>query len=108
MDLNLVRTFARVAETRSFTQAARELSVPTSSVSRAIARLEAQLGAPLFERTTRRTALTVAGRTYYESARRVLHELSEGERLVGLPARVTLLKRFLAETYSAASKHGRR
>jgi DNA-binding transcriptional LysR family regulator len=82
VDLNLVRIFARVAETRSFTRAARELRVPTSSVSRAIARLEAQLGAPLFERTTRRTNLTVAGRAYHESACRVLRELSEGERRV--------------------------
>ncbi|NUP05410.1 MAG: LysR family transcriptional regulator [Polyangiaceae bacterium] len=83
MNLSHVHAFVRVVEARSFTQAARALDLPTSSVSRAISRLEAELGAKLFERTTRRLALTSLGRAYYEHAARALAELSEGERRVG-------------------------
>jgi DNA-binding transcriptional LysR family regulator len=82
MDLNLVQTFARVAEAQSFTGAARALGLPKSSVSRAVSRLEEELGVRLLERTTRRLNLTDEGRTYYESALRGLTELSEGERRV--------------------------
>ncbi len=45
MDLSLVRTFGQVVESQSFTIAARTLGLPKSSVSRAVARLEEQLGA---------------------------------------------------------------
>jgi DNA-binding transcriptional LysR family regulator len=83
MDLNLARTFVAVAEAHSFSAAARALEVPTSSVSRAVGRLEVVLGTKLFERSTRRTALTVAGRAYLEHAARALSELTEGERRVG-------------------------
>lgn len=83
MNLSHIRAFVRVAEARSFSEAARALDVPTSSISRAIAALESDLGAKLFERTTRRIALTALGRTYYEHASRALSELAEGERRVG-------------------------
>src|SRR5687768_47914 len=72
MKLTVVRTFLAVAEARSFTSAAKTLGVPTSSVSRGVTRLEAALGTRLFERTTRKTRLTAAGRLYYEHARRAL------------------------------------
>ena len=75
MDLNLVRTFARVVEAQSFTAAARVLRVPKSSVSRAVARLEEQLGARLFERTTRQVRLTHTGQAYYHGAARALAAL---------------------------------
>ena len=83
MNLGRVQAFVRVAELKSFTEAARSLDLPTSSISRAITALETELGAKLFERTTRRLALTPLGRTYYEHASRALAELSEGERRVG-------------------------
>lgn len=83
MDLRQVRTFVRVAEARSFTAAARAMGVPTSSVSRAVAGLERDLGVKLFERTTRRIALTPVGRAYCEHAARALSELAEGERRLG-------------------------
>jgi DNA-binding transcriptional LysR family regulator len=82
MDLNLVRTFARVVESRSFTAAARSLDLPKSSVSRAIARLEEQLGAQLLERTTRQLQLTATGRAYYDGASRALAALAEAEQMV--------------------------
>lgn len=82
MKLALVRTFVQVAEAQSFTAAAKTLRVPTSSVSRSVSRLESELGARLFERSTRRTRLSAAGRAYYEHARQALQELDEGEARV--------------------------
>lgn len=82
MDLNLVRTFTRVVEAQSFTAAARSLQVPKSSVSRAVARLEEQLGARLFERTTRQVRLTHTGQAYYHGAARALAALADAEQSV--------------------------
>jgi DNA-binding transcriptional LysR family regulator len=66
IDLNDVATFVRLAEGGGFTAAARALGVPKSTVSRALARLERQLGVRLVHRTSRALALTDAGRAYYE------------------------------------------
>jgi DNA-binding transcriptional LysR family regulator len=82
MNLTLVRAFAAVAEAQSFTAAAKALAVPTSSVSRAVTKLETALRTKLLDRTTRRTALSAAGRVYYVHARRALDALSEGESRV--------------------------
>lgn len=82
MNLSQLRVFVRLAESRSFSEAARALDLPTSSISRAISRLEGDLGAKLFERTTRRLALTPLGTVYLEHATRALAELAEGERRV--------------------------
>lgn len=79
MDLNLVNAFSAVADAGSFTAAARTLGVPTSSVSRAVARLEERLRVKLFERTTRRTRLTTPGRAYLAHARAALEALQQGE-----------------------------
>lgn len=59
--LDDVRLFVSVARAGSFVAASRETRVPTSTVSRSIARLEAQVGAPLFHRTSRRVSLTTEG-----------------------------------------------
>lgn len=61
IDLNDLRAFDKVAATKNFSTAARELDLPRSSVSRSIARLEEELGTRLFQRTTREVALTPAG-----------------------------------------------
>ncbi len=75
MDLNLVTAFVRVVEQQSFTGAAKALGLPKSSVSRRVTELEEVLGVQLLHRTTRKLALTEAGRTYYEQAERALTEL---------------------------------
>jgi DNA-binding transcriptional LysR family regulator len=75
MDLNLVTAFVRVVEQQSFTGAAKALKLPKSSVSRRVTELEDELGVQLLHRTTRKLALTEAGRTYYEQAERALGEL---------------------------------
>jgi DNA-binding transcriptional LysR family regulator len=75
MDLNLVAAFVRVVEEQSFTGAAKALGLPKSSVSRRVTELEEQLGVRLLHRTTRKLALTEAGRAYFEQAERALAEL---------------------------------
>ncbi|HLV67357.1 MAG TPA: LysR family transcriptional regulator [Polyangiaceae bacterium] len=82
MDLNEILVFTHVARTGSFTAAARELSMPKSTVSRKVAELERRLGARLLQRTTRRLSLTDVGRTYYLHASRVVAEIEEAELAV--------------------------
>ena len=83
MDLNRVVTFLRVVEAGSFTAAAKHLKLPTSSVSRSVAKLERDLGIVLLERTTRSVSLTEAGRTYYERARDAVTGLDEAMHMAG-------------------------
>jgi DNA-binding transcriptional LysR family regulator len=61
IDLNLLRAFVAVHEAGSFSAAAGRLGVPRSTVSRAVAELEADLGVGLFERTTRKVTTTAEG-----------------------------------------------
>ncbi len=77
MDLNRAATFLRVVEAGGFTAAAAALGLPTSSVSRSVARLEQELGVVLLERTTRHVALTEIGRAYFERVREALAGLDE-------------------------------
>ncbi|WP_298012866.1 LysR family transcriptional regulator [uncultured Castellaniella sp.] len=63
-DLNDMRYFAEVVEHGSFVGAARALDLPTSRLSRRIAKLEAELGVRLLNRTTRKLSLTLAGEQY--------------------------------------------
>jgi len=67
--------FARVVELNGFTAAARKLQVPKVRVSRSVAALEKALGARLLERTTRRIALTTAGRSILAHCQRVALEV---------------------------------
>lgn len=74
--LDLYRIFARVVETRSFTRAADGLQMPRSTVSTAVAELEARLGARLLQRTTRSVSPTPEGEALHQ---RCLPLLSEAE-----------------------------
>ena len=74
-----IDVFVCVAEAGSFSAAAERLHLTASAVSKVIARLEDRLGLRLFERTTRRLALTDAGTTFYRTCSRVLGDLEESE-----------------------------
>ncbi len=65
---------AKVVDLNGFSAAARALGVPKAAVSRAVADLEKSLGVRVLERTTRRVALTAAGRLVYPHARRLGEE----------------------------------
>lgn len=75
--LSALHLFVRAVETGSFSKAAVAVNAKTSTVSRAIASLEHDLGVSLFHRTTRRSQLTEPGATFYEQARDVLRRLDE-------------------------------
>lgn len=83
VDLNHLSVFAAVAEAASFTEAARRLGIPKSTVSRAVTTLEASLGVRVLERSTRHVALTSAGRALLDRLGPRLDALAEAMK--GLP-----------------------
>jgi len=96
MDLNGLTLFEAVARTASFSAAAKELGLPKSTVSRGVARLEAEVGTQLLFRTTRQVALSEAGTALYDriapllrSVKSAIGELPEREEEPSGTLRVT-------------------
>jgi len=77
MDLIALGLFVDVARQRSFAAVARDRGLDPSSVSRSIAALEAQLGARLFQRTTRSMELTEAGAHYFAKLPALIEEFDK-------------------------------
>lgn len=75
--LDTMQAFVRVAELASFTQAAQSLDLPKASVSLAVQKLEARLGARLLHRTTRRVQMTQDGQAFYERCKDLLADMEE-------------------------------
>lgn len=80
--LEEMMTFAKVVETRSFSEAARMLSSSKSLVSKRVSNLESALGVRLLHRTTRRLSLTEIGAVYYEHCARIAQEIDAAEETV--------------------------
>src|SRR5688500_4704960 len=80
IDLNRAGVFVRVVEKKSFTAAAKELGVPVSSVSRAVASLEDELGVRLLHRTTRKLSLTDPGQHFFGRMHAVIGEAEDAAR----------------------------
>jgi len=74
--------FAQVVELGSFTAAARAVGVPKVAVSRAVQSLEKRVGTKLLTRTTRRVALTDAGRALLPLAARMAAETAAARRIM--------------------------
>lgn len=90
----LLRALVAVAEAGGFTRAAERLHLTQSAVSHQIRKLEEQIGAPLFIRTTRKLALTEDGEEFLRHARQILQ------------AHAALSQRFQASTLAGAIRFG--
>jgi len=85
MNLDELHWFVVLAETQHMTDAAAELNITQPTLSRALARLEHQLGTPLFDRVNRRLQLNTYGRILLEHSRRSVAEIrSASERIAAL------------------------
>jgi DNA-binding transcriptional LysR family regulator len=80
--LTEMMAFAKVVETRSFSEAARALSISKSLVSKQISTLESALGVRLLHRTTRKMSLTEIGAAYYEHCARIANEIDAAAETV--------------------------
>jgi DNA-binding transcriptional LysR family regulator len=79
--LSALRLFVRVARTRSFSAAGRELGLSQPSASRLVATLEREVGASLLTRTTRAVTLTEAGAEYLARVESILAALDEADHI---------------------------
>ena len=86
MEIHQLRYFSKVADLESFTRAAEACHVAQPSLSQQVIKLEAELGVPLFERRSRRVALTDAGRRLRPVAEQILRLVDAArEQVVGDP-----------------------
>jgi DNA-binding transcriptional LysR family regulator len=85
--LQAIRFFLKLGETLSFKGTAQHFGVPPSTVSRSVKALEAELGATLVERTTRRVRLTEAGAWYRAEVTGPLRALAAADALVDARSR---------------------
>ncbi len=83
-----VLPFFHTAEERSFRKAAAHLGVTTAAVSKAVARLEAELGVTLLHRTSRHVSLTPEGAAFLEHCREAVSRLQAGRELVAQAQKV--------------------
>jgi DNA-binding transcriptional LysR family regulator len=86
MEIRQLRYFVAVAQTRHFGRAAERLHMAQSPLSQAIRQLEGEVGATLFDRTTRRVELTAAGESLLSDALRILASVEDAQRRVTLVA----------------------
>lgn len=80
MDSNSLQAFVTVADLGSFSQAAEQLFLTQSAISKRIALLEEQLDARLFDRIGRKVSLTESGNTLLPQARQILRQLQDAKR----------------------------
>ena len=74
---HLLKIFCQVVDNQSFAEAGKYLQIPSSSISKAVSQLEAEVGQTLLYRTTRSMALTDAGNLYYKKGKRLLTDWQE-------------------------------
>lgn len=80
MELRQLRQFVTLAETMNFRRAAERLNMAQPPLSVSIRKLEEELRAPLFERSTREMRLTAFGKLFLDHARRTLFEADQAMR----------------------------
>ncbi|HSN20163.1 MAG TPA: LysR substrate-binding domain-containing protein [Usitatibacter sp.] len=99
LEIDLLRSFAAVADTGSFTAAAELVARTQSAVSLQIKRLEEVVGRRVFERTSRSLALTPAGETLLGYARRILELNDESVRRIAEPAVAGVIRLGITEYF---------
>lgn len=82
MDIQNIRAFLTVAETRSFSRAAEKLFISQPAISKRISTLEYSLDCKLFDRLGKNIQLTQAGEALIPGYQRILAEISESERII--------------------------
>ncbi len=100
--IDAMQTFLRVAERRSFAQAASDLGLPRSRASEAVQQLERHLGVRLLARTTRKVTLTAEGEDYSRRCHAILSAIDDADAAVtgtvpGGPLRIDVHARFAEE-----------
>jgi DNA-binding transcriptional LysR family regulator len=83
VDVDELRWFIRVAESRTVTEAAETLHLSQPALSRGLARLERELGAPLFDRVGRVLRLNANGSALVDAARRAVSAVDGAQRVIG-------------------------
>jgi len=103
----MLRAFVAATQHRSFSKAAESLGVTTGSISKAIAKLEANIQIRVLHRTTRSVMLTEEAQPYYLSCCRLLEELDEANRRItqerevdGGRLRLVIHPTLVSETFS--------
>jgi LysR family transcriptional regulator for bpeEF and oprC len=82
-DFSAISSFVRVVEAKSFAAAATQLGMTPSGVSRAVSRLEEQIGVRLLFRSTRALRLTDDGESFYQRCKAILADLGEAVEALG-------------------------
>ena len=82
IDFKILLSFCKVAETGSFSEAARELYITQPALSTHISKLEKYLGIQLVERSTKYVELTGAGRVFYKRAKKILKEINDAKSII--------------------------
>ncbi len=79
MNLDGIEVFVKVVQAGSFSQAAKILGMPNSTVSAKVSQMERRLGVTLLQRTTRKLNLTQAGKSYFRRCAQALNDLQAAE-----------------------------
>ena len=82
IDIDGIKAFSTVADTKSFSLAAHRLHLTQPAVSKRIALLESQMGVRLFDRIGRTVNLTEAGRELEQRARDILLSIEDTQRVI--------------------------
>jgi DNA-binding transcriptional LysR family regulator len=104
--LTSMTVFAKVATTRSFSGAARELGISQATASKHVQTLEEWLGARLLHRTTRRVALTDTGESFFIQCSRILEEMEAARNAVRPEAPVRGSMRITAPVVFGSTRLG--
>jgi LysR family transcriptional regulator for bpeEF and oprC len=102
-DFSAISTFVRVVEAKSFAAAATQLGMTPSGVSRAVSRLETQLGTRLLSRSTRSLRLTDDGASFHARCKEILADLAEATEALG-HARIHPVGKLRVATHSAIGR----